>query len=119
MRTYVWPIVVLFIAAQNAQVALYGWVFKRTDDNHSTAARVVSAFQEPVFLASLIGLSIATAVLRLLLFPEAGVARTHVITSAAVVLSFALFSVVFGESQGTARYIGAGLCALGIFLLAR
>ena len=119
MRAYFWLIIVLFIAAQNAQVALYGWVFKRTDAGQSTAERILSAFQEPLFLGSLVGLSIATAILRLVLFPEAGVARTHVITSAAVVLSFALFSLAFGETQSLSRYVGALVCALGIFLVAR
>ena len=114
-----WLIVLLFIVAQNLQVGLYGWVFNRTGSDHSTAERLVLSFREPVFLASLILLSIATAALRLWLFPSAGVARTHVVTSTAVVLSFALFAVVFGEHQGISRYMGAGLCALGIYMVAR
>jgi hypothetical protein len=98
---------------------LYGWVFRRTDSDEATAAHVVAAFNEPVFLASLVLLSIATAVCRLWLFPTAGIARTHIVTSASVVLSFAVFAMVFGEHQGASRYVGAALCALGIFVVAR
>ncbi|HLF75944.1 MAG TPA: hypothetical protein VJB57_00495 [Dehalococcoidia bacterium] len=118
-RTTLWVVVLLFILAQNAQVAFYGVVFRRIGLEGSTLDRVMAAFKAPLFLASLVVLSIATAVLRLWLFPEVGVARTHVITSAAVVLSFAVFSFAFGEGQTTARYLGVVLCAVGILLLAR
>ena len=114
-----WLVVLLFIVAQNFQVGLYGWAFNRTGADLTTAGRILAAFKEPAFLASLVLLSIATAVFRLWLFPSAGIARTHVITSAAVVLSFAVFSLVFGESQGLSRYLGAGVCAVGIFMVAR
>ena len=114
-----WLVVLLFIVAQNLQVGLYGWAFTRTDTGQTTIDRVLAAFREPVFLGSLVLLSIATAALRLWLFPTAGIARTHVVTSTAVVLSFAFFALVFGETQGVSRYIGAILCAAGIFLLAR
>lgn len=109
----------MFIVAQNLQVAIYGWAFNRTSGDQSTAARIIAAFKEPVFLAALVGLSVATAALRLWLFPTAGVARTHVVTSAAVVLSFAILSLAFSEHQGLSRYLGAGMCAVGIFLVAR
>lgn len=114
-----WLVVLLFIIAQNVQVSLYGLVFKRFGADQSTADRILAAFKEPVFLASLIILSIATAVLRLWLFPSIGVARTHVITSAAVVLSFAVLSLAFEETQRPAQYAGAVLCAADIFLVAR
>jgi len=114
-----WLVVLLFIIAQNIQVGLYGLVFKRMGVEQSTADRVLAAFKEPVFLASLIILSIATAVLRLWLFPSVGIARTHIITSAAVVLSFAVLSLAFDETQRASQYAGAVLCAAGIFLLAR
>jgi uncharacterized membrane protein len=118
-RTTLWVVVLLFILAQNAQVARYGVVFKRIGLDGAALDRVTAAFRAPLFLASLIGLSIATAVLRLWLFPHVGVARTHVITSAAVVLSFAVFSLAFGEGQTAGRYVGVVLCAAGILLLAR
>ena len=114
-----WLVVLLFIIAQNLQVGLYGLVFKRMGMELSTADRIISTFKEPLFLASLILLSVATAVLRLWLFPDVGVARTHVITSAAVILSFAVFSMAFDENQQVSHYVGAALCALGIFMLAR
>jgi hypothetical protein len=114
-----WLVVLLFILAQNLQVGLYGWAYKRVGVDEATADGVAAAFKEPVFLASLIFLSIATAACRLWLFPTAGVARTHVITSAAVVLSFAALALVFGEDQRPSHYLGAGLCAFGIFLVAR
>jgi drug/metabolite transporter (DMT)-like permease len=114
-----WLVVLLFILAQNIQVGLYGWAFRRVGGDEGTAERVAAAFREPVFLASLVLLSIATAACRLWLFPTAGVARTHVITSAAVVLSFAVFALIFGEDQRPSQYFGAALCAFGIFLVAR
>ena len=114
-----WLVVLAFIVAQNLQVALYGWAFNRTGEDQPLTSHIFAAFKEPVFLFSLIALSVVTAVCRLWLFPTAGVARTHVITSAAVVLSFAVISFAFGETQSTTRYAGAALCALGIFLLAR
>jgi hypothetical protein len=114
-----WLAVLLFILAQNLQVALYGVVFSRFDQQEGVLHRILQSFKDPLFLAALILLSIATAALRLWLFPHAGVARTHVITSAAVVLSFAVFSLVFSEAQPPARYLGAFLCAAGIFLVAR
>jgi uncharacterized membrane protein len=112
-------VVFFFIVAQNLQVGLYGWAYRRVGGDEATAERVVAAFREPVFLASLIFLSIATAVCRLWLFPTAGVARTHVITSAAVVLSFAVLALLFGEDQRPSHYLGTALCAFGIFLVAR
>lgn len=114
-----WLVVLLFIIAQNTQVGLYGLAFRRVGLDAGLGERLVGAFKDPVFLASLTLLSVATAVCRLWLFPYVGVARTHVVTSAAVVLSFALFALVFGESQSASRYAGVLLCALGIFLVAR
>jgi drug/metabolite transporter (DMT)-like permease len=114
-----WAVVLFFVVAQNLQVALYGWAFNRTDEDSATLHRIVDAFREPVFLASLLLLSVATAVCRLVLFPDSGVARTHVVTSTAVVLSFALFAIVFREDQSLSRYAGATLCAIGIYLIAR
>ena len=113
-----WLMVTLFIIAQNLQVGLYGVVFQRIGVEQSAAGQIITAFKDPIFLGSLVFLSIATAILRLGLFPSVGIARTHVITSAAVVLSFAVLSVVFGESQKATQYLGAGRCAVGILLLA-
>jgi hypothetical protein len=39
--------------------------------------------------------------------------------SAAVVLSFAVFSLLFSEGQSSMRYLGAIMCELGIYLVAR
>ena len=119
MSRTLWLVVFLFVIAQNLQVALYGVVFKRLSSDEAAIDKIVAAFKAPLFLSSLVILSIATAVGRLWLFPHVGVARTHVITSAAVVLSFAVFSIAFSESQNTVRYLGVLLCALGIYLLAR
>lgn len=113
-----WAIVLFFVVAQNLQVALYGWAFNRTNEESATFDRIVDAFREPIFLASLLLLSVATAVCRLTLFPDAGVARTHVVTSTAVVLSFAILAIVFREEQSLSRYAGAALCAIG-YLIAR
>ena len=114
-----WVVVLLFIVAQNLQVGLYGWAFDRVARDQSTLERILAAFKEPVFLASLVLLSIATATLRLWLFPTAGVARTHVITSAAVVLSFTVFAIAFGESPRPIHYAGVGFCAVGILMVSR
>jgi uncharacterized membrane protein len=114
-----WLVVLAFVVAQNAQVALHGVVFKRVGMDGPATERLASAFKEPLFIASLLLLSIATAAGRLLLFPEAGVARTHVVTSAAVVLSFAAFAALFNEGQDWSRYVGVTLCAIGILLVAR
>lgn len=114
-----WLIVLAFVVAQNLQVALYGVVFKRVGLDGPATERLASAFKEPLFIASLVLLSIATAAGRVLLFPEAGVARTHVITSAAVVVSFVAFAVLFDEGQDWSRYAGVTLCAIGIVLVAR
>jgi hypothetical protein len=114
-----WLIVLLFLVAQNAQVAIYGAAFSHTRADASTLERIIATFKDPLFLVALVGLSVATATGRLWLFPEAGVARTHVITSAAVVASFAIFSMIFNEGQSLTRYAGVVLCAIGIFLVAR
>lgn len=63
-----WAIVLFFVVAQNLQVALYGWAFNRTNEESATFDRIVDAFREPIFLASLLLLSVATAVCRLTLF---------------------------------------------------
>jgi hypothetical protein len=75
MTRTLWGVVLLFIIAQNVQAALYGWVSNRLGSEHSTASRILASFKDPVFLVSLILLSIATASLRLWLFPHAGVGR--------------------------------------------
>lgn len=119
MTKTLWVVVLLFVVAQNLQVALYGLVSDRLGSQDSTLHRILASFKDPMFLASLVILSIATAAFRLWLFPHAGVARTHVITSAAVVLSFGVFSLLFSEDQTPVRYLGAVLCGLGIYLVAR
>ena len=119
MTRTLWLVVLLFIVAQNVQVALYGVVSNRLGPEHSAPHRILASFKDPFFLASLVFLSIATAALRLWLFPHTGVARAHVITSAAVVLSFAVFSLLFSEGQSPIRYLGAAMCAGGIYLVAR
>ena len=113
-----WIVVLVFVVAQNAQVALYGVVSNRIDAT-SNLERLRFAFKDPLFLASLLLLSVATAGVRVWWFPHAGIARTHLITSAAVVLSFAVFSLIFGEQQSASRYAGAMLCGVGILLVSR
>jgi drug/metabolite transporter (DMT)-like permease len=119
MTRTLWVVVLLFVVAQNLQVALYGLVSDRLGSQDSTVHRILNSFKDPIFLASLVLLSIATAAFRLWLFPHAGVARTHVLTSAAVVLSFGVFSLLFSESQTPMRYFGVALCGIGIYLVAR
>lgn len=67
-----WLVVILFTAAQNLQVGIYGLVSRRLGGDLGGMERLALAFRDPWFLAALLGLSAATAGFRLWLFPAAG-----------------------------------------------
>jgi drug/metabolite transporter (DMT)-like permease len=114
-----WVLTVVFSVLQTLQVVLYGQVFERTGNPRFTTEYFLNLFSNPVFLAAVFALSVGTALLRFWLFPQVGIARTHVITSVSFVFSFIVFVAVFRENLSPHHYVGTLLVAAGVYLVSK